>query len=96
MREGLCKHLLEKPDRYLGELAVFLWDEFEAVVTTPTIGRALKSAGWPKKAWRRVASERNADLRDFYLHNLFSFRSYHLVYVDESGCEKRIDSRWTG
>ena len=61
-----------------------------------TISRALKCAGWSKKNSRRVAQERNADLRDFYLHNLSSFQSYHLVYVDESGCDKRIGFRRTG
>ena len=96
MLEALREHLLEKPDRYLDELAIFLWDDFEAVVTASTISRALKSAGWSKKACRRVASGRNANLRDFYLHNLSSFHSYHLVYVDESGCDKRIGFRRTG
>lgn len=43
-----------------------------------------------------MASGRNADLRDFYLHNLSSFFSYQLVYVDESGCDKRIGFRRTG
>jgi transposase len=61
-----------------------------------SISRALASAGWSKKAARRVAKERNADLRDFYLHNLSEFRSYHLVYIDESGCDNRIGIRRTG
>ena len=45
---------------------------------------------------RQVAKERNADLRDFYQYNLSAFRSYHLVYLDESGCDKRIGFRHTG
>jgi hypothetical protein len=65
------------------------------LVTTFSIGKALASIGWSKKAARRVSKERNADLRDFYLHNLSAFRSYHLVYVDESGCDKRIGFRRT-
>lgn len=28
MLEALCDHLLEKPDLYLDEMAIFLWDEF--------------------------------------------------------------------
>jgi hypothetical protein len=63
--ETLCEHLLEKPDQYLNEMAVFSWDEFEALVTTSTISRALKSIGWSKKICRRVAKGRNADLRDY-------------------------------
>jgi len=45
---------------------------------------------------RHVAKERNADLRDFYLYNLSAFHSYHLVFVDESGYDKRIGFRRTG
>jgi hypothetical protein len=89
MLDALREHLLEKPDRYLDELAVFLWDEFEAMVITSIISRTLKAAGWSKKACRRVASGRNANLRDYYLRNLSSIRSYHLIYVYESGCDKR-------
>lgn len=37
---------------------------------------------------RRIVKEQNPDLRDFHLHNLSAFRSYHLVHVDESGCDK--------
>jgi hypothetical protein len=43
-----------------------------------------------------VAKERNADLRDHYLYNLSAFQSWQLVYVDESGCDKRISFRRTG
>src|SRR6266536_4795520 len=54
------------------------------------------SRSYVKKATRHVARERNADLRDFYLHSLSDFRSYHLVYVDESGCDQHIGFRRTG
>ena len=84
------EHLLENSELYQDEMAVFLWDEFGALVSTFSVGRALASVGWPKKATRRVTKERNEELRDFYLYNLSSFRSYHLVYVDESRCDKRI------
>ena len=35
-------------------------------------------------------------MRELYLHNLSDFQSYHLVYVDESGCDKRAGFRRTG
>ena len=92
----LLEQLIEKPELYQDEIAIFLYDEFEVDVTTPTISRALVSAGWSRKAARRVAKERNADLRDFYLHNLSEFRSYHLVYIDESRYDNRIRFRRTG
>jgi hypothetical protein len=96
MLNALREFLLEKPDRYLDELAVFLWDEFQAAVIPSTISRTLKVAGRSKKACHRVARERNADLRDFYMHKLSSFCFHHLVYVEESGCDKRIGFMRTG
>jgi hypothetical protein len=92
----MFERLIEKPELYQDEMVVFLYNEFDVLVTTSSISRALASAGWSKKAARRVAKEQNADLRDFYLHNLSEFRSYHLVYIDESGCDNRIGIRRTG
>jgi transposase len=96
MLDALCDHLLEKPDLYLDEMADFLYNEFELLVSTYTISRALRSQGWTKKVARRIAQERNADLRNYYLHQLSDFRSYHLIFIDESGCDKRAGFRRTG
>ncbi|GFF55645.1 transposase [Aspergillus lentulus] len=96
MLEALCEHLKEKPTLYQDEMVVFLWDEFGKRVTIQSISRALASVGWSKKAARQVAKGQNADLRDYYVHTLSSFSSYQLVYVDESGCDKRVGFRRTG
>jgi hypothetical protein len=66
------------------------------MVTTSSIRRALVAKGWSKKTARRRAREQNADLRDYYLYNLLDIKSYHLVYVDKPGCDKRVRFRWTG
>lgn len=95
MLKALCEHLLEKPDLYQDEIVVFLWDEFRVLVTIYSIGRALVLVGWSKKAIRRIARGQNIELRDFYLHIISSFWSYHLVYVDKSGCDKRAGFRRT-
>jgi hypothetical protein len=39
MLDALHEHLLERPDRYLDEIAVFLWDEFEVLPALSTISR---------------------------------------------------------
>ena len=81
--DALCEHLLEKPGIYRTEMVVFLWDEFEELVTISSIGRVLASVGWTKKKISRVARERNADLRDIYLYDILDIRSWKLVYVDK-------------
>ena len=45
MLEALCDHLLEKPGLYLGEMVVFLRDEFQTLTTTSSIRRVLASNG---------------------------------------------------
>lgn len=55
MRQALRVYLLDKPDRYLHELANLLQDDFDVVVTTVNISRALTSMGWSKKSIHRVA-----------------------------------------
>lgn len=96
MLEALCGHLLEKPGLFLDEMILFIWDEFQMIVTTSSIRRALEFKGWSKKTTRQRAKEQNAELRELDLHNLSEYESYHLVYVDESGCDKRIGFRRTG
>lgn len=92
MLEALCDHLLERPTSslYLDEMAVFLQDEFQIRAIACAISRALASIKQSKKTAQQKAKERNADLRDTYAYYLSGFRSDHLVYVDESGGDKRI------
>ncbi|KAK8013502.1 hypothetical protein PG991_009095 [Apiospora marii] len=96
MLDALCDRLIERPEMYQDELVAFLAAEFDVKVTRMSVSRALASIGWSKKTTRRVAEERNADLRDLYSHALSEFHSYHLVYIDESGCDKRAGFRRTG
>lgn len=95
MRETLLEQLIWKPGMTLEEMVVYLWDEFESLTTTSSISRTLRSAGWSKKKARAIAKGRSEDLRDFYLHSISHFHSYQVVYVDESGCDKRIGFRRT-
>lgn len=96
MVNALCDHLYEKPGLYLDEMAVFLWDEFQVRSTKSSIRRAISREGWSSKTARQKAREQNKDLRDEYFHDISDLSSYHLVYVDESGCDKRVGVRKTG
>ena len=96
MLDALCEHLLEKPGLYQSEMILFLMDKFDVLVTASSIGRALRSKGWTKKQIRRIANGRNANLRDNYLYQISSLSPEQFVFVDESGCDKRIGFRRTG
>ena len=96
MLDALREYLQKRPGSHQDEMKIFLQNEFEVPVTTSSMGRALASIRWTKKKMRRVAKGRNADLRDFYLHNISEFSPEHFVFVDESGCDRRAGSRRTG
>lgn len=96
MVQVLCDHLLEKPQLYLDEMIIFLYDEFHELFTKSSIRRGLKREGWSKKASKQKAKECNTDLYDTYFYFISSFSSYQLVYVDKSGCDKQIGFRKTG
>lgn len=82
---SLCAKLTEHSTMYQDEMVLFLREQFGIYVTRSAISRALTFAGWSNKVTRRVAQQRNADLRDYYLHKTSPFRYYHRIYVDESG-----------
>lgn len=94
--DALCDYLLEKPGLYLDKMVLSIWDEFRMLATTSSIQRTLIVAGWSKKSIRQRAKKQSAELRELYLRNISEYESYHLVYVDESGCDKRIGFRRTG
>lgn len=60
-------------------------------MTQSSIGRTLA-----KKTTQQKAKECNANLRDAYFHGILELCSNHLVFVDESGCDKRIGFRRMG
>lgn len=49
-----------------------------------------------KKTTQQKAKEQNPELRDEYRHDILEYNSYQLVYIDESGCDKRSGIRRTG
>lgn len=92
----LQTHLAARNGLYLDEMADILWEEFRVTVSPSTISRALKRARWSNKVTRRVARERNADLRDEYLNEIAVFQPEHFVFVDESGSDRRDGLRRNG
>jgi transposase len=94
--EALLDRLLLKPDLYLDEMAEFIWDEYGLDVSVDSVRRSLKACDWSKKKTRRVACERDPDLRDACLRELSEYRSYQLIFVDESGCDTLAGVRRTG
>jgi hypothetical protein len=94
MQKALLNVLIKQPYLYRCEMADFFYRRFRRRVSERSIGRILR--GWTRKIIHRIAQQRNADLRDFYLHRISKYKSYQLVFVDESGCDRRAGQRRWG
>jgi hypothetical protein len=75
------------------EMITFLHEKFGVDMSASSVTGALQAAGWSRKTNRRAAKQRNQDLQKLYLYKLREFQSYHLVFIDESGCNKQIGLR---
>lgn len=96
MQEILRKQLLKEPDLFRYEIITFLYEQSGVEVSPSTISRTLKAMGWSRKTARRVAQQRDDELRDLYLHRVSQYEANQLVFVDESGCDKKAGQRRMG
>lgn len=96
MRDTLFEQLVKRPDMFREEMISFLDDRFGVQVSPTTMSRMLKTEKWSRKTNGRAAKQRNPDLRELYLYKLSDCRSYQLVFIDESGCDKRSGHRRQG
>lgn len=53
--DALIELLIQRPDTYLDEAVVFLWDEFRVLVSVQTVSATLREAGWTRKKVRHKA-----------------------------------------
>ena len=91
--QELLGYLDKRPMAYLDEMMYFLLDEFGLRVVEVTIWNALHRLGWSRKIGRKVARERNHELRDGWYVKLSGWRAEQLIFLDESAaCERTGES----
>lgn len=96
MRAALRELLDIRSDRERSEIIDYFKDKFDVIVSERSIGRTLESMNWTRKVSRRIALQQDPDLRDHYLHRISKYKSWQLIFVDESGCDKTIGNRRYG
>ncbi|KAF0643862.1 hypothetical protein FPSE5266_07146 [Fusarium pseudograminearum] len=89
-RDALLDRLADHPTTDRSEMITFLRDEFEDDVLLSTISRSLKDARWTRKNCHCVAQQRNLQLRDLYLYKLLKYKSYQMIFIDESGADRCV------
>jgi transposase len=96
MRAALREILILRPELERNEIQEYFKHNFNVVVSERSIGRTLDSMGYTRKVSRRVALQQDPDLRDYYLHRISKYKSWQLIFIDESGCDKTIGNRRHG
>jgi SOS response regulatory protein OraA/RecX len=88
--DTLYHRLAKEPDLDRRKIASFIRDKFNKEVSVTTITRALQTHRITLKVIRRVAEQQKPELRHFYQYRLkmLGCRSYHLVFINESGIDK--------
>ena len=92
----LLRLVLANPGIYLQELQDELNDIFGVLVSVPTICRTLKIMGCTRQAMSRVAIQRSDILRARFMAEISVYDPAMLVWLDETGCDRRHATRKYG
>ncbi|KAJ3498762.1 hypothetical protein NLG97_g864 [Lecanicillium saksenae] len=96
IRAALFDWIKLRADLRLVEMKDLIEEKFEVTVSERAVRRALASMNLTRKVARRIAQQRDPDLRDQYLHRISKYKSWQLIFVDESGCDKAMGNRRHG
>ena len=92
----LLRIILENHGIYLYEIQTKLESLFGARVSTATICRTLQSMGCTRQVMQRVAIQRSDTLRARFMADISIYDPRMLVWLDETGCDRRNTLRKYG
>ena len=92
----LLRLIFNKPGIYLKEVQSKLIHVYGTSISLSTICRTLKVMGCSRQAMHRVASQSSDNLRAKFMAQVSMYDPSMLVWLDESGCDKRNTVRKHG
>lgn len=87
--DELKTYLEHRPQTYLDEKKLYLFDDFGLSVDESTIYRCLQRIGWNRKKACFQAAERNQYIPDEWKVRIAGWRPEQLVFLDESAACQR-------
>ena len=84
---------LDRPRIYLAELQAKLLERFGVPVSVPTICRTLRFMGCTRQSMHQVAIQRSDMLRAKFMGEISIYDPSMLVWLDETGCDRRHSIR---
>ena len=92
----LLQMILERPGIYLVELQMKLLEKFWVHISLPTICRTLRCMGCTRQSMHHVAIQRSNELRAKFMAEISIYDSSMLIWLDETGCDRRHSIRKYG
>ena len=81
--------VLQKPSIYLSEIQYELLWQFGIDVSPSSLCKFLKQSNFRRKKMQLVALQRDQELRSTFLSDVSIYDSQNLVFIDETGCDKK-------
>jgi transposase len=92
----LLQTILRNPGIYLHEIKAKVKAKFGVAVGSSTICKALKHMGCSRQVIQHIAIQRNEQLRAKFMAEISKYDPSMLIWLDESGCDRRHSARKWG
>ena len=92
----LLRLILENPGIYLHEVQAKLLARFGVTVGVATICRTLKFMGCTRQVIQHIPVQRSEELRAKFMADISMYDPSMLVWIDETGCDRRHSMRKWG
>ena len=88
--------VLDSPSVYLHEIQRHVEETTTTVIDESTICRFLQSQNFSRKKLTKIACQRSEELREKFVVDCYCYTPDMLIFVDETGCDKRSALRRFG
>ena len=92
----LLRMILSQPGVYLSEIRAKLVAKYGVPVDVSTICRTLKHMGCTRQDIQRISLQRSKEKRATFMAEVSMYGQSMLLWIDESGCDKRNCKRKHG
>ena len=93
---AILEVVIEKPSVYLKEICEHVHDLTGTVISESAVSRFLKRNNFSRKKLSNIARQRNLALRIEFVDECKNYRPDMMVFVDETGCDRRSSMRAYG
>ena len=90
----ILKLILQNPCLYLRELQIELYNLLGSEISISTICNFLKKMNFSRKKINAIASQMDEALRSQFVLDVSLYDANCLIFIDETGCDRRITRRY--